>query len=141
MTRGRSGGADAFVARRRGRDGGASSIELLLYTPLLLFVIFITVQFALYYLGHQIVSSTAREAARVLRTGGTPEMAQQQASDYAKKIGNGLVTDVVIKREPAPALTVRVEVFAKPLSLVPIPQLETVSAVSEGPVEQFRPDN
>lgn len=126
--------------RSRRRDGGASSIELLFYTPMLMFVIFITVQFALFYLGHQIVSSTAREAARVLRTGGTPVQAQQQASDYAKKIGNGLVTDVVIQQQAAPALTVRVEVTAKPLSLVPIPQLETVSAVSQGPVEQFRPD-
>lgn len=140
MTRGTAWRAQA-PRRRLRRDGGVSSIELLLYTPLLLFVIFITVQFALFYIGHQIVSSTAREAARVLRTGGSPEAAQAQASAYAQKIGNGLVTDVVIDRQAAPALVVRVEVRAKPLALVPIPQLETVSAVSEGPVEQFRPDS
>lgn len=106
-----------------------------------MFIIFITVQFALYYLGHQVLSSTAREAARVLRTGGTPAQAQQQASAYAERIGSGLVTNVVIRQQAAPALTVRVEVTGKPLTLVPIPSLETISAVSQGPVELFRPDN
>ncbi|MEP6797196.1 MAG: TadE/TadG family type IV pilus assembly protein [Lapillicoccus sp.] len=128
--------------RRHRADRGTSAIELLFYTPILMFVIFLTVQFALYYIGHQIVSSTAREAARVVRTGGTLAEAQSAASAYATKIGSGLVTNLVITRQtPSAPLSVRIEVTARPLSLVTLPQLETVSAVSEGPLELFRPDN
>lgn len=123
------------------RDRGASAIELLLYTPILLLVIFVAVQFALFYLGNQVVSSTAREAARIVRTGGTPQQAQQAAEAYAKQIGNGTVSNVVISMEPPTrADNVRVTVTAEPLHLVNIGSLASVSATSEGPLEVFRPD-
>lgn len=126
---------------RARRDGGVSSIELLLYTPMLMFVIFIAVQFALYYLGSQVVSSTAREAARVIRTGGTQAQAQAVAEAYAKQIGNGILTKVVVDpRPPSIPNNARVQVSGEPLYLVPLPQLKSVSAVSEGPIEIFRPD-
>ena len=50
-------------------ERGVSSLELVLYMPLLLMAIFLTVQFALVYLGNQVISSSARQAARVARTG------------------------------------------------------------------------
>jgi Flp pilus assembly protein TadG len=118
-----------------------SSVELLLYTPLLMFIVFLAVQFALYYLGSQVVSSTAREAARIIRTGGTPAQAQNVAEAYARQIGNGIVSGVQVSPQtPSVPQNARVEVTGTPLTLVKLPQLSTVSAVSEGPLEIFRPD-
>lgn len=130
------------VERRLGRrDRGVSTIELISYTPLLMLVVFIAVQFSLYYLGSQVASSTAREAARIVRTGGTPAQAQARAQAYARQLGNGLISQVAVRMEtPTRADNVRVKVTAEPLSLVRLSQLTTVTAVSEGPIEIFRPD-
>lgn len=109
--------------------------------PILMLLTFLIVQFALYYLGNQVVSSTAREAARIVRTGGTQAQAQATAEQYAKTIGNGVLTQVDVKMEnPTQPQSVRVRVTGQPLYLVPVSWLKTVSAVSEGPLETFRPD-
>ena len=46
---------------RRRREEGTSAIELVLYMPLLMIAIILTIQFALVYLGNQAVSAAARE--------------------------------------------------------------------------------
>ena len=52
------------VVRRPSRrdESGASAVELVLYMPLLMFVILFAVQFSLVYLGGQVASGAAREA-------------------------------------------------------------------------------
>ena len=57
---------------RRRREEGTSAIELVLYMPLLMIAIILTIQFALVYLGNQAVSAAAREAARTADTAWLP---------------------------------------------------------------------
>lgn len=51
------------------REEGASSVELLVFFPLLLLIILVTVQVSLSWYGNEVAISTAREVAREIRDG------------------------------------------------------------------------
>jgi Flp pilus assembly protein TadG len=136
---------------QRGSERGVSSLELVLYMPLLMMTIFLTVQFALLYLGNQVISSSARQAARVARSGfgaGGPAaqanaltQATEVATHYAASVGYGLVTDVSVQVDPVKNGTeIRVLVTGHALQLVPGVAAPTVSKTVQGPVESFRQD-
>lgn len=143
----RAGGARLRRKARPGSDGerGASSIELVMYTPILMLVIFLTVQFALSWHGNQVAGAVAREAARIARTGGgTPESlvaARTSAIDYAAAIGGNALTevDVEIVVVPLPGNTIRATVSGRSVEIVegfaPL-----VRKSVEGPIEEFRSD-
>lgn len=130
-------------------ERGVSSLELVLYMPLLLMAIFLTVQFALVYLGNQVISSSARQAARVARTGDAADeangfaRANAVAQEYATKVGHGLVTNVRVDVTPvngASGPEMRVVVTGQALQLVPGVAAPQVSKTVQGPVETFRAD-
>jgi Flp pilus assembly protein TadG len=132
----------------RKSERGVSSIELVLYMPLLMMAIFLTVQFSLLYLGNQVISSSARQAARVARTGvGSDQanrvQAEAVAQEYAAKVGRGLVTNVLVdvtKVTGASGPEIKVVVTAQTLQLVPGVAAPKVSKTVQGPVESFRVD-
>lgn len=134
--------------RERGSERGASSLELVLYMPLLMMAIFLTVQFSLVYLGNQVISSSARQAARVARSGdgaeaNAVEQANAVAQDYAARVGHGLVTNVLVditRVDGASGPEIRVVVSGQALQLVPGVAAPKVSKVVQGPVESFRAD-
>ncbi|MDO9454772.1 MAG: TadE/TadG family type IV pilus assembly protein [Nocardioides sp.] len=112
-----------------------SSIELAMYMPLLLFVIFLAVQFSLVYLGNQAASAVAREAARVARTSGSAAEAQAAGRRYADNIGGGVLEGATIKVDiQGDNVRVTVTGTAQEISPVGVP---TVSQTVEGPLEQF----
>nr|WP_285601055.1 TadE family protein [Kineosporia sp. NBRC 101731] len=125
------------------RDRGASTIELALYMPLLLFVIFATVQAALLFLGNQAASAAAREAARVARTNGGAAaigMAQARGRAYASQVGSGVIEDVSVQVTAVGNDEVRAVVTGKGVQVVPgIPGIR-IRQVVQGPIEEFRPD-
>lgn len=131
--------------RTRLGDGtrGASSIELALYTPVLFFVIFATVQFGLSWHANQVASAAAREAARVARVeGGGPaalDLAEAHGENYAAKIGGNALQAVDVTVVPVGGDQVRATVTGQPLEIIDglAPQ---VQQVVQGPIEQFRPD-
>ena len=129
---------------RARRDRGASSIELVLYTPILMLVIFLTVQFALTWYGNEVAGAVARETARVVRVGGgTPASlaeAQLRAQEYSDAIGGASFRELEVQITQPDPLTVRVTVSGRSLEIVNgfAPR---VSATVQGPVEQFRPDS
>lgn len=132
------------LASRRGRDGGATTIELVLYTPLLMLVVFVAVQFALTWHGNEVAGAVAREAARVVRTGGgTPaslDEARTRAAEYAEAIGGSALTDVQVEVTSLVATQeVRVTVTGRSVEIV-AGLAPRVSATVQGPVEGFRPD-
>lgn len=118
--------------------------------PLLMMAIFLTVQFTLVYLGNQVISSAARQAARVARSGadtdpaGALARATAVAEDYAAKVGHGLVTNVVVQPPAVVPGTsgqdVRVVVSGQALQLIPGFPATRVSKSVQGPVESFRAD-
>jgi Flp pilus assembly protein TadG len=106
-----------------------------MYMPLLLFVIFLTVQASLLFLGNQAASAAAREASRVARAGGGSAQAIADATargrQYAADVGHGLLDNVQIQV---------VAIAPDQVRVVPgIPGL-TINQVAQGPVERFRPD-
>lgn len=131
------------IVPRPDAERGSSSIELVIYTPILMFVIFLTVQFTLTWHGNEIAGAVAREAARVVRTGGgSPQSlldAQTRGIEYAENLGGSALTDVQVDITQPDALTVRVTVTGRSVEIVQGFAPE-VSATVQGPVESFRPD-
>ena len=66
-------------------EAGASSLELLVFFPLLLLIILVTVQVALSWYGNEVAMTAARETARSLRTGShdSAALAAAEASGVA----------------------------------------------------------
>jgi hypothetical protein len=115
-----------------------------MYLPILLFVIFATVQASLTYLGNQAASAAAREADRVARSdgGSADAMAAGQARgvQYAASIGHGVLEGVQVTVEAVGDQEVRATVTGKGIQVVPgIPGLN-IRQVVQGPIEDFRPD-
>lgn len=121
-------------ARRRGRKSGAVTAELVVATPLLLLLISLIVQYALYEHAEQIAQSAAQEAVTVTRLqGGTIAAGQQQGQDVLSTLNNGLLVSpaIAITRTSTQA---RVEVSGYSEQLLPFLRL-AVDAVAVAPVE------
>ena len=88
------------MTRRLRSEAGASSVELLVFFPLLLLVVLITVQVALTWYGNEVAIATAREVAREARAnskgGGLSAAAKSNGAAYARKVGGKALTDVEI---------------------------------------------
>lgn len=136
-------------ARWRARDAGpgdrgSSSVELVLYTPMLMLVTLLAVQFALSWHGNEIAGAVARETARVVRAGGGDAQsladARARGMAYAEAIGGNALRDVDIEAVViAEDLEVRVTVTGRSVEIIG-GLAPRVSATVQGPVEVFRPD-
>ncbi|HZB28843.1 MAG TPA: TadE family protein [Streptosporangiaceae bacterium] len=132
-------------ARSRGhgrtRDRGASSLELALLTPILLFVILLVVQFAMIYHARHVALAAAQAGARVARgqdTGDWQSAAKSKAESYARQIGPKIITGVVAT--PSGGADERfVDVEGQAITVIPFMSLR-VHQRAGGPTECFRPD-
>lgn len=124
---------------RRRDDSGVSSVELALYMPLLMFIIFIAVQFSLVWFGNQTASAVARETARSVRVYEDVGRAKQAGYRYAATIADGALEDVRITVTPVGGNRVRVTVTGRAQEITPI-GVPTVSQTVEGPIETFEGD-
>lgn len=127
------------VAGRRARDRderGASSIELVIYMPILLVIMLLAVQFSLYHLGRQTAGSVARETARVARVTGDDTQARVAGERYVEQLGAGVLEDHRITIELVDGGTrVRVSVSGEAMRI--LPGTPRVTQTVEGPLEQF----
>lgn len=131
------------MVRRRSRrrsEQGTSTIELVIYAPILMLSIFLTIQFSLIFLGNQAAASAAREAARTARTTLDRGAAEAAGANYSAKVGNGILEDVSITVEPVGTEEVRVVVTGHALKITPFIDPPTVTQVVQGPLEEFRED-
>jgi Flp pilus assembly protein TadG len=126
------------MRRHRRSERGVSTIELVIYMPLLMLIIFLTIQFALIYLGNQAASSAAREAARTARTTLDRDAAEAAGTAYTAKVGKGILEDVTVTVEPVGDHEVRVVVTGHALKITPFLNPPTVSETVQGPLEEFR---
>ena len=133
-------------------DGGASAIEFAMLTPIMFFLIFGTVQVAMYSFAQDVAKAAAQAGARTARAeadvdpAGWQSKARQTAAGYVSSLagdgilGNTTITAGYVEGGGVPAGTVvRVEVRGEAVSIVPALQM-SVTASSEGPVERFVPD-
>jgi|HubBroStandDraft_4_1064222.scaffolds.fasta_scaffold50089_4 Flp pilus assembly protein TadG len=121
-------------ARRRGRQSGAVTAELVVATPLLLLLISLIVQYALFEHAEHVAQSAAQEAVTVTRLqGGTIAAGQQEGDDVLSTLNNGLLVNpaVSITRTNTQA---RVEVSGYAEQLVPFLRI-SVDAIAVAPVE------
>jgi Flp pilus assembly protein TadG len=133
------------AVRGADRERGASAVEMALLTPLLVLLIMLVVQFAMYYHAQHIAVAAAQAGARVARTeaAGVPETdwqgeATAKADRYIGDLGPRLL------EAPRTAAVdagdqVGVEVSAHAVQVVPFLRLR-VRARSVGPIERFEAD-
>ena len=123
--------------RRASAQRGSAAVELVLLTPLLMILVLVVVQFALWQHARQVLLAAAQEGARAARAqGGTSEDGRGRALDYIEQIGPDLVSsaDVDVERRLD---VVSVRIRGQAVNIVPGLPLR-VSATSAGPVERFR---
>lgn len=125
--------------RRRRDEGGASAVELAMYMPLLMLVIFIAVQFSLVYLGNAAASAVAREASRVARVTGDPDAGRLAGYQYAANIGQGVLENVDVAVVLVGGDRVRAVVSGRAQEIAPV-LVPRVSQTVEGPIEEFKVD-
>ncbi|CAM3067092.1 TadE family protein [Actinomyces slackii] len=124
--------------RRLREEAGASSVELLVFFPLLMLIVLMTVQVALSWYGNEVARTTAREVARQVRGGDSPAVAQVEGVAYARRVGGGALQDVVVD------VTVRgqevsVEVSGESMDIV-AGFAPRVTATVTSQIESFRED-
>ncbi len=124
---------------RRRDEGGATAVELAMYMPILMLVIFVAVQFSLVYLGNAAASAVAREAARVARVTGDVGQGRAAGQQYAANIGRGILEDVDVVVVPVGGDRVRAVVSGRAQELAPV-VVPRVRQTVEGPVEEFKVD-
>ncbi|WP_405938223.1 pilus assembly protein [Streptomyces sp. NBC_00726] len=126
-------------------DSGATAIEFVFLTPLLFFMIFATVQFALYSFADHVAQAAAQAGAREARAqadedpGGWQAKGRAVAGRYIQQLGPQLVLSPDVRAYQPDAATVGVEITARVPSVFPGLDL-TIHAQSQGPVERFVPD-
>lgn len=134
---------EALRRRLGDPERGTTSLEMVFYTPLLMLVIFLTVQFALSWHGNQVAGAVAREAARTARAGGGTAAAladaESRGAEYAAAIGGQALTDVSVDAATVGPDEVEVTVTGRAVEIIDgfAPR---VSVTVRGPVEVFRPD-
>ena len=123
-------------------DSGMTAIEFVLLTPVLFFMIFATVQFALYFFADHVAQAAAQAGARKARATAHDEpgawrgKGRDVVQDYIEQLGPNLVLSPNVKMLQPAQNTVGVEITAKVPTVFPGLDL-TVHAQSQGPVERF----
>ncbi|WP_406474603.1 TadE family protein [Streptomyces sp. NBC_01615] len=129
------------AASTRG-DSGMTAIEFVLLTPVLFFMIFATVQFALYFFADHVAQAAAQAGARKARAtadeqpGAWRGEARDVVDSYISQLGPQLVLSPHVTMLQPEQTTVGVEITAKVPTVFPGLDF-TVHAQSSGPVERF----
>jgi Flp pilus assembly protein TadG len=120
-------------------------VELVLLAPMLLALIWLVIQYALYYQGRQVALAAAQIGARVARQDagtvpGWQAIAEHAAQSYYAGLGTrvlgGAVTAVAA---PAGVSQVKVTVTGQAASIM-FGLTLTIHETTGGPIECFRPD-
>jgi Flp pilus assembly protein TadG len=133
------------MARSPAQDRGSSAIELAILAPILLAMIWLTIQYALYYQGRQVALAAAQIGARVARQDaqtvpGWQQKAQADAEAYYQELGTQVLGPHIsaVATSPVPG-QVQVVVTGQAASIMFGLNL-TIHETAGGPIECFRPD-
>ncbi len=114
---------------------------MVIATPLLMLLILLIVQFAIWAHASAVAQATAEEALAAARVqGGSAAAGQQRATQVLDQIGGNVLAapQVTVTRTPA-AATVQITGTAE--DVLPVPGLHfPVHVIVTGPVERFVPD-
>jgi Flp pilus assembly protein TadG len=107
--------------------------------PVLMITILFAVQFSLVYLGGQVASGAAREAARTARVTGDAGQAKAVGERIVAQIGKGVLDQASVVPQVGPERA-RVTVSGEASQILPFLPIPRVSETVEGPVERFVQD-
>lgn len=128
----------------RDRQRGAAVIELAMIMPVVLAVILLVVQFALWFHGRQVTDAAAREGARLARvdTDSWEGDATARADEVLKAVGPKLLDGATVTAWEEGDQR-GVEITATAVQVVPLLPSTTFTITSRfgGPIECFRPDD
>lgn len=125
---------------RRGRERGSATLEVAILGPALLLLVFTVVQVGLWAYARSLVLAAAQEGARAgAAHGAAREDAASRAREFAAAAGDSL-HDVEVDTSGSDDATMRVEVSARALSVIPGIAGMTVQQHAEAPRELFVPD-
>jgi Flp pilus assembly protein TadG len=135
-------------ARNRHDDRGASALELAIVGPVLLTLIWLIVQYALYFQARQVALAAAQEGDRWARqNASTTQQWEGIAAQHAEVYYNSLRTKVLGNSISASAGfstttpgQVQVTVTGQMISILFGFSLPPISETVSGPVECFHPD-
>jgi Flp pilus assembly protein TadG len=126
-------------------DRGSSAVELVILAPMLLALIWLIIQYALYYQGREVALAAAQLGARVARQDAdtVPDwrgIAERSAQSYYAGLGTRVLGgDVTAVAAPAGVSQVRVTVTGQVVSIM-FGLTLTIHETAGGPIECFRPD-
>jgi Flp pilus assembly protein TadG len=129
-----------LVFPRRG-DRGAGAAEVVIAVPLLMLIILLIVQFAVWEHAVSVAQATAQEALASARVqGGSAADGQQRAAQVLSQVGDAVLVDPQVSVTRT-AVTVTVQVHATAERVFPFPGLSfPVTVTVTGPVERFVPE-
>ena len=114
-----------------------ASAELALAVPVLMLLIVLAIQFALWEHASVITKAAAQEGVRAARLeGGTADDGESEARSFLAQAGPRIVAAPLVSARRSPA-DARVEVTGTAVSLLPWIHLP-VRAVASSPVEEYR---
>ena len=120
-------------------DRGSVSAELVIATPLLLLVLLVIVQFALWSHATHIAQAAASQGLATARSQyGTAAAGTASAQQLLDQLANGPLRDAAVSTDRGPAAAA-VRISGTATSVVPFLTLP-VHAEAAGPVERFVPD-
>ena len=122
-------------------DQGAGAAEVVIAVPLLMLIILLIVQFAIWEHAVSVAQATAQEALAAARVqGGSAAAGQQRAGQVLGQIGSAVLVgpQIAVTRTDA---SVTVQVHATAERVIPLPGLSfPVTVTVSGPVERFVPE-
>jgi Flp pilus assembly protein TadG len=126
--------------RRPGDDRGAATTEVVLLTPVLLFLVLVIVQFGLWYHAQHVANAAAEQGLdSASANGGTADGGRQRAEEFLEGAAPTLIEDAVVTSSRESDIAT-VEVRGIAVALIPGLTL-TVSAETSSPVERFYEDD
>jgi Flp pilus assembly protein TadG len=121
---------------RAAEESGVATLEAVLVFPVLLLLLMIIFQFALWYNANELATAAAQDGARSARVvGGTAQTGIDRANSLLNQSGRSLLLDRRVSAE-RDVVHARVEVRAVCIALVPGLHL-TIDAVADSGTEQF----
>jgi Flp pilus assembly protein TadG len=128
------------VARRWRGDRGAGAAETVIAVPLLMLLILLIVQFAIWAHASAVAQATAEEALAAARVqGGSAAAGQQRATQVLGQIGSSVLLSPQVSVTRTGAIAT-VQITGTAEEVLPVPGLSfPVRITVTGPVERFVP--
>ncbi|WP_018504999.1 TadE family protein [Parafrankia discariae] len=115
----RTRGPQNLARRRESRDGGAVSVELVIATPLLITMLLVVIQYALWAHASHVAATAARRGADAARAyGATPTAGPDAAQIILDQLGDTVLTDTHIQLDTRPE-TITITITGTAISLLP----------------------